>query len=176
MAGAGAGMNTAETGKRRLWKRYIVLLAMGMLLGGTAILIWHGHQLEKLMLKNRNLELENDRLEQIIENLKQSQRMAKQRQETVVEEVRVTILEPKPHAIIEAEVIRRMEKDLAALKGKKTEQVAEFHPLLHELLRRREYIVERNLVEVRLKTVVVSRVLHLYVTAEVKHGEVGQAG
>lgn len=167
---------TMETGKKRLWKRYIVLFVWGVLAGGAAILFWYGHQLEELMLQNTNLALEKERLIEEVENLKQTQKVARKRQEMVIEEIRVTILDAKPQqAIIEAEVIRRIEKDLAQLKGKKTEQVAELHPLLHELLRRREYVVERNMVEVRLKTAVISRVLQLYVTAEIKHGEVGQA-
>jgi hypothetical protein len=177
MAGAGKGVNTVKTGKKRLWKRYVVLFALGSLLGGAAVLFWYGHELEELMLQNTNLTLENERLMEEMENLKQSQKVARKRQEMVIEEIRVTVLDAKPQqAIIEAEVIRRIEKDLAQLKGKKTEQVAELHSLLHELLRRREYFVERNMVEVRLKTAVISRVLHLFVTAEIKHGEVGQAG
>ncbi|WP_204518589.1 hypothetical protein [Brevibacillus fulvus] len=159
-----------QRGKIRYWKRYFSLLMIGVCLGGAGMIFWYGHQLEELMLENRSLKLVNERLYKDLASLKQTQKAAQKRQDAVIELIRVQIDEPKPHAIIETEVIRRLEKDLAPLKGKKAEQLVELPPLLHELLRRREYVIEGNMVEVRLKTVViVSRVLSLTVTAEVKH-------
>jgi hypothetical protein len=152
----------------RLWKRYVVLLVIGGLLGGAVLLFWFGKKMEDLMLENRNLKLLNERHVEEIEGLKHSQRVAKKKLDQTIEEIRVTVLDPKPHPLVEMEVIGQLEKDVSHLKGKKTDQVAEFHPILHEMLRRREYIVQGKVVEVRLKTVVIGRVLHLFVTAEVK--------
>jgi len=161
-------MKTADSQNPRLWQRYLSLLLMGGFMGGSGVLLWYGHQMEEQMLINRNLRLWNERLTEEVEMLKQSQRAAQRRQDAVIEELRVTVLEPRPHAYIETEVIRQVEKDLAPLKGKKMEQVADMHPILHELLRRREYIIEGKVVEVRLKTAVISRALHVFVTAELK--------
>lgn len=166
-------MSRNESSAQKNWKRYFVFFVLGMLVGGAAIVFWTGHQLEELMSLNKTLVVENERLASEVQNLKQTQKASKKRQDPIVEEIRVIVLDPKPHAIIEAQVIRRLEKDLNALKGKKTEQIGELHPLIHELLRRREYVIERNMAEVRLKTVVISRVLQLYVTVTVKPGEVG---
>lgn len=146
----------------------MAILLLGGLIGAVIVVFVYGYNLEKQMLMNRNLKLLNERYTEEIEGLKLSQKVAKKKQEMVIEEIKVTVLDPKPHAIIVAEVVRFLEKDVSQLKGKKTEQVADVHLLLHEMLRRREYIVERKMVEVRIKTVVISRVLHLYVTAEVK--------
>jgi len=152
----------------RRWKRYVVLLIIGALMGGAGVLVWFGKKMEDLMLINRNLKLLNERHVEEIEELKHSQRAAKKKLDQTIEEIRITVLDPKPHPLIETEVIGQMEKDVSHLKGKKIEQVAEFHPMLHEMLRRREYIVQGKVVEVRLKTVVIGRVLHLFATAEVK--------
>lgn len=168
-------MKANGTGARKSWKRYLVFFILGSLAGGAVVLFWSGHQLEELMSLNKTLVVENERLGMEVQNLKMTQKVSKKRQDPVVEEIRVTVVDPKPHAIIEAEVIRRLEKDLGALKGKKTEQIGEIHPLIHELLRRREYVIDRNLAEVRLKTVVVSRILQLFVTVTVKPGEVGKS-
>ncbi len=150
------------------WKRYLVLFLLGILVGGGVFLLLYGHEMEHLMLINRNLDLINERLQEEVENLKHSQRVARKRQEMQIEEIHVIVLDPKPNAFTEAEVIRKLEKDLAPLKGKKVDQVAEVHPILHEMLYRREYVIDGKMVEVRLKTAIISKVLKLYVTAQVK--------
>jgi hypothetical protein len=157
----------------RLWKRYVVLFLIGGLAGGAMVLFLFGHEMEDMILVNRNLKLLNERLLEEIEGLKQSERVAKKKREVILEEIRVTVLDPKPEPIFEAGVSRELEKDLVHLKGKKAEQVGEIHDLLHQMLRRREYIVEGKVVEVRVKTVVISRVLHLFVTAVVKPDVIG---
>lgn len=152
----------------RKWQRYVVLLVIGALLGGEGVVYVTGKKVERLMLEKRNLELLRERQLEEIEELKQSQRVAKKKLVQTIEEIAVTVLDPKPHPIIAADVIRQLEKDVSHLKGKKTDQVVDIHLLLHEMLRRREYIVEEKTVEVRLKTVAIGRVLSLFVTAEVK--------
>jgi hypothetical protein len=105
--------------------------------------------------------------------LKQSQRDSRKKQEAVIEEIRISVLDSKLHPTIEVQVVGQLEKDLASLKGKKTEQVAEVHQVLHEMLRRREYVLsDGTMAEVRIRTVVIGRTLHLFVTAEVKKEEV----
>ncbi len=152
---------------RRL--RYLAVFLLGVWAGGAGFLFWHGQQLEQLMLENRNLSLVNDRLREDIADLKQSQKAVKKSQQTEIEEIRVTVLDPKPDAFTEAEVIHRLQRDLDPVKGKRVEQVAEVHPLLHEMLKRREYVVEGKIAEVRLKTVFISRVLQLFVAVTVKN-------
>ncbi|MFY0544631.1 hypothetical protein [Brevibacillus sp. H7] len=152
----------------RLWKRYVVLIVIGGLLGGAGVALVSGKKLESYMLENRNLKLLKERHEEEIEGLKHSQRVAKKKLVQTIEEISVTVLDPKPHPIMEAEVIRQLEKDVIHLKGKKSDQITDIHLLLHEMFRRREYIVEGKTVEVRLKTVAIGRILHLIVTAEVK--------
>ncbi|WP_176560302.1 hypothetical protein [Brevibacillus dissolubilis] len=160
---------TAKPGRWGKWTRYIILFVFGAFAGGVLFLFLYGKEMEELMLENRNLYLLNERLLEDIDNLKQSQKVARKRQDLTIEEIKVTILDPKPNAFIETEVVRHLEKDLGVIKGKKTDQVAEVHGVLHEMLRRREYIVEGKMVEVRIKTLVISRTLHLFVTVEIEN-------
>ncbi|QQE75585.1 hypothetical protein KDJ56_06365 [Brevibacillus composti] len=157
--------------KIKLWKRYVALVMIGAILGGSATLFAYGREMEQMMLVRRSLELLNEKLMDENQRLKQSEKVARRKQEVLVEEIRVTVLETNLHETIQLEVARQLEKDLASLKGKKVEQVAEIQEMLHEMLRRREYIIEGTMVEVRVKTVAISRALHLFVTAEAKREE-----
>ncbi|MGF9906685.1 hypothetical protein [Brevibacillus fortis] len=165
--------------KVTLWKRYLALLLMGCVLGGTVILFTYGREMEQMMLIKKSLELQNKKLYEENLELKQNQRVYRKKQESVIEDVRASVLtadQKQPlHATIVVQVVDRVEKDLASLKGKKVEQVAEVHQVLHEMLRRREYILsDRTTVEVRIKTVVISRTLHVFVTADVIPDDVWQ--
>jgi len=158
---------------RQHWKRYVAIWVIGILLGGAAMLFMYGKEMEEMMLVKRSLEFQNKKLYEENLELKKSQNVARRKPTVGIEEVRVTVLDPKPHPTIEVQVVERMEQDLASLKGKKVEQVAEVHQVLHEMLRRREYVLpDRTMVEVRVKTVVIGRTLHLFVTAEVKKEDV----
>lgn len=159
-----------SAGNPRLLKRYAVLFVLGLFVGGGIFLLLYGRQMEHLMLINRNLELRIERQQEEIENLNQSQRNAKKRQDVIIQDIEVVILDPKPDAFTQTTVSRMLEKDLASLKGKKVDQVVGelLHPLLHEMLYRREYVVEGKIAEVRLKTAIVSRVIRLYVTVQIK--------
>jgi len=139
------------------------------------MLFMHGREMEEMMLVKKSLELQNKKLYEENQTLKKNQNVSRRKQETVIEEFRVTIMDPKPHPTIEVQIVEQMERDLASLKGKKIEQVAEVHQVLHEMLRRREYVLsDGSMSEVRIKTVVISRTLHLFVTAEVKTEDVWQ--
>ena len=151
------------------WLRYIALFLLGAWLGAAVILLQYGGKLEELMLINQNLILQNDRLRGEVESLKEAQRAERKRQEVLIEEIRIEVLEPKPDAYTQTEVTRRLEKDLDVLRGKKVEQVGEVQAILHEMLRRREYVVEGRIAEVRLKTAVISKIVRLYVTIESKN-------
>lgn len=158
---------------RKHWQRYVAIWVLGLLLGGTVVLFLHGKEMEEMMLVKKSLEFQNKKLYEENLELKKSQNVARRKQTVGIEEVRVTVLDPKPHPTIEVQVVEWMEKDLASLKGKKVEQVAEVHQVLHEMLRRREYVLpDRTMVEVRVKTVVIGRTLHLFVTAAVKKDDV----
>jgi hypothetical protein len=171
LAGAGAFMNA------RPWKRYVALVILGVLLGGASVLFLYGREMEQLMLIRQSLDLQNKKLYEENLELKKNQRIYRKKQDTIIEEIRISILDtnldsklPDPFKV---QVVDKMEKDLSSLKGKKIEQVAEVHQVLHEMLRRREYVLEdRTMVEVRIKTVVISRTLHVFVTAEVKKEDV----
>lgn len=143
--------------------RYAAIFLLGIIVGSIVVLFLFARNLEKQMITNRNLKLVNERQLEEIAGLKKSQNVEKKRQDDRIEEIRVTILDPKPDEIMTAELIRRLEKDMAPLKGKKAGQVAEFQPMLHEFLKKREYAIEGKKAEVQLKTVVISRVLHLFV-------------
>ncbi len=157
--------------KRFAWMRYVAVFMIGLVIGSSVFLIVYGQRMEQLMLFNRNMRLLNERLNDELDNLKRSQKVAKKRQDMVVEEIKVTIvdpIDPKMNEFTSAEVIRRLEVDLAQIKGKKVEQVGEFQSLIHEMLRRREYVIERKIAEARVKTVVISRVLHIFVTVQIR--------
>lgn len=171
LAGAGAFMNA------RLWKRYVALVILGVLLGGAIVLFLYGREMEQLMLIRQSLDLQNKKLYEENLELKKNQRIYRKKQDTIIEEIRVSILDTnldsKLPDTFKVQVVGKMEKDLSSLKGKKVEQVAEVHQVLHEMLRRREYVLEdRTMVEVRIRTVVISRTLHVFVTAEVKKEDV----
>lgn len=148
--------------------RYVVFFLFGVGSGWAIFLFLYAHQLEEQMIKNRNLQLVTDRYREEIDGLKQSQKAAKKKSDEMIEEIRITLLDPKPDELLSAEIIRRLEKDMAPLKGKKAGQVADFHPMLHELLKNREYVVEKKTIHIQLKTLVISRILHLYVTIRVE--------
>ncbi|MFJ9501109.1 hypothetical protein [Brevibacillus centrosporus] len=159
--------------KRAHWQRYVAIWVIGILLGGSTVLFLYGKEMEEMMLVKKSLEFQNKKLYEENQELKKSQNVSRRKQAVGIEEVRVTVMDPKPHPTIEVQVVEWMEKDLTSLKGKKVEQVAEVHQVLHEMLRRREYVLpDRTMVEVRVKTVVISRTLHLFVTAEVKPDDV----
>jgi hypothetical protein len=167
-------MTDRTKSNRKLWKRYIIIFLLGILSGGEGVLFYVGHRFEEMMVENRNLKILYERKVEEIENLKQSHRVARKKQESVIEEIGVTVLEPRPHQYIETQAISFIEKDLAPLKGKKWEQVADMHTILHELLYRREYIIDGKVVEVRLKTAVISpRSLYVLVTIQLKPEAVG---
>ncbi|MGG1663431.1 hypothetical protein [Brevibacillus sp. NRS-1366] len=158
-----------------LWKRYVALLLIGILLGATTILFLYGREKEELILVNKSLELQNRQLHEELQSMKENQRVSRRNQDLVIKEVRASVLvgEQKLHPTIEVQVVDHLEKDLASLKGKKVEQVAYVHQVLHEMLRRREYVLsDGTMVEVRIKTVVISQTLHVFVTAEVKKEDV----
>ncbi|MGD8192263.1 hypothetical protein ACQCN2_20020 [Brevibacillus ginsengisoli] len=156
--------------KRTHLKRYTVLFVLGVLLGIGIFLLLYGREMEHLMLIKRNLELRIERQQEVIDKLNQSQRVAKKRNDVIIEGIQVVIVDPKPDPFTQTTVARLIEKDLASLKGKKVDQVVGelLHPLLHEMLYRREYVVEGRIAEVRLKTAIVSRVILLYVTVKIK--------
>lgn len=156
----------------KVWKGYISMFVIGSLIGGASILFVYGREMEEMMLLTKSMEMQNKKLYEENQSLKQSQTDTRKKQEAVIEEIRVSVLDPKPHPTIEVQVVDQMEKDLASLKGKKIEQVAEVHQVLHEMLRRREYVLsDGTMAEVRIRTVVIGRTLHLFVTAEVKKEE-----
>lgn len=158
---------------KKPWKRYVAVLIIGSLLGGATVVFIHGKRMEDMMLVNQSLQLLSDKLKKENDALKRSQQVSRKKLEFVIEEVRVTVLDPKPHPTIEVQVVDQMEKDMALLKGKKVDQVGEVHDVLHGMLRRREYVLkDGSMVEVRVKTVVISRTLRLFVTAEVKKEDV----
>ncbi len=158
----------AASEKRKYGQRYLALFLLGMLAGGAGVLIWQGNELEKIMKRDQLLSAENARLRETIEDMKQLQKVAKKKQDVIIEEIKVVVLPPRPHEVIETAAIRLIEKDLAPLKGMKTRTVTDMSQILHELLYRREYLIDGKTIEVRLKTVYLSSVLEVYVTMELK--------
>jgi len=159
--------------KRNSWKSAVAMFVIGSMVGGAAILFLYGREMEEMMLLTKSLKLQNEKLYEENQSLKQSERNYRRKQEAVIEEIRVSVMDPKPHPTIEVQVVGELEKDLASLKGKKIEQVAEVHQVLHEMLRRREYVLsDGTMAEVRIKTAVIGRTLHLFVTVEVKKEDV----
>ncbi|WNC13237.1 hypothetical protein [Brevibacillus brevis] len=158
---------------RKHWKRYIAIWMIGILLGGATVLFLYGKEMEEMMLVKKSLEFQNKKLFEENQELKNKQKESRRKQEVGIDTVRVTVLDSNLHPTIQVQVVELVEADLASLKGKKVEQVAEVHQVLHEMLRRREYVLpDRTMVEVRVKTVVISRTLHVFVTAEVKKDDV----
>lgn len=143
----------AASDKRKVGQRYLALFLLGMLAGGAGVLFWQGNELESIMKENHLKTAENARLKETIEDMKQLQKVAKKKQDITIEEIKVFVLPPRPHEYIETSTIRLIEKDLAPLKGMKTRTVTDMSQILHELLYRREYVIDGKTVEVRLKTV-----------------------
>ncbi|WP_147512900.1 hypothetical protein [Brevibacillus massiliensis] len=129
----------------------------------------YAERLENLMKANELLSLHNEQLLQDIEILRNTNKAERKKRELVIEEIEATVEEPKPNAFIEAALIRKLKSDLAPLKGKKVEQFSDMHVILHELLERREYVIDGKVVEVKLRSVIISRILQLFVTVRVKN-------
>jgi hypothetical protein len=161
-----------DAGKRSRWiKRYIALFLLGLMAGGAVVLIWQGKEMEAMLKTIHVQNVEIARLNEVIADMKQSQKVAKKKQDMIIEEIKVFVLDPRPHEYIETSTIRLIEKELAPLKGMRTRTVTDMHAIIHELLYRREYRVDGKTVEVNLKTVYIESVLEVYVTIRLKPEE-----
>lgn len=160
---------------KKTWLSYLAAAMIGIWIGGAGFLFWYGQEMQSLMLTNFHLLTLNERLQEELAELKQTQNNARKKQEWIIEEIRVQVLDPKPDdEFTVTNVVRKLEKDVASLKGKKVDQVAEVHLILHEMLKRREYVVDNKVAEVHLKTAVISRTLQLFVTIETKNMDIGR--
>ncbi|MGG3874439.1 hypothetical protein [Brevibacillus laterosporus] len=159
--------------KVRRYLRYISLFILGGVVGGAIFLFLFIQRMEDLMLENKNLYVLNDRLQNEMDNLNELHKVARKKQNVVIEDVEITFLGQRPNTFVEEELKHSLEKDLAQLKRKKVEQVGEMHEILHELLQKKEYIIQGKVIEVNIKTLVISRVLHLYVVAKEQPKTIG---
>ncbi|WP_232700117.1 hypothetical protein [Brevibacillus daliensis] len=159
--------------KTRRYLRYTILLILGGIAGGVLFLIMFTYQIEELMLENRNLYLLTDRLQRDIKGMQDNKKNTRQRQQWIIEEIEITFLEPRPNKFLEADIKQAMIKDLSNLKGKKGEQMTEVQDLIHQMLERREYIIDGKVVEVRIKTLAIYHVLHLFVTVKEQPQTIG---
>ncbi|QOS99128.1 hypothetical protein JNUCC42_22560 [Brevibacterium sp. JNUCC-42] len=159
--------------KLRRYLRYISLFILGAIAGGAIFLFLFTQRMEDLMLENKNLYVLNDRLQSEMDSLNELHKVARRKQNVVIEDVEITFLGQRPNTFVEEELKHSLEKDLAQLKRKKVEQVGEMHELLHELLQKREYIIQGKVMEVNIKTLVISRVLHLYVMVKEQPKTIG---
>ncbi|WP_019122021.1 hypothetical protein [Brevibacillus massiliensis] len=145
------------------------MFLFGAIAGASMFQFLYAERLENLMKANELLSLHNEQLLQDIEILRNTNKAERKKRELVIEEIEATVEEPKPNAFIEAALIRKLKSDLAPLKGKKVEQFSDMHVILHELLERREYVIDGKVVEVKLRSVIISRILQLFVTVRVKN-------
>lgn len=140
--------------------RLIILFIFGMITGMIIFLFIYGQQLDKLIIKVRELENQNvEYLGQIV-TMEKTEKLLKTKRSTV----KTIEVHPKaPNPLIATEAKRLIMKDLSFLKDRPIEQVANFHQGLQLLLADRRYVIDNQTYTVHLKTLVVSETLHFYV-------------
>ncbi|WP_047153128.1 hypothetical protein [Aneurinibacillus tyrosinisolvens] len=144
--------------------RFIIVFIFGMIIGASVFLVLLGGQLDMLHLKIRKLESEN--VHYVEENilLKDLEKKMVQKQKTVVKEIKLHIT--APNGFIEAEIEKKMARDLIFLKGRPVEYVADFHAGLIMIITDRKYKIENQTYVVRPKILIIAPALQLYVNVE----------
>jgi hypothetical protein len=142
-----------------------MLFLLGMLAGMILQLFFHGQELERLHLKIDELKTENTKLQNDLNAYKEAEKKRSGKSQNVIEDIDI-IIESNSNDFIKLELIRRMDKELVHLKGQRIENVANLHRLLFTLYQDKKYVIDNATYKVRLQSLVISRVLTLYLRAD----------
>lgn len=141
--------------------RLIILFIFGMITGVIIFLFMYGQQLDRLLIRIRELENQNIQYLGQIVNMEKAEKLLKSQQKQTVKTIEI---HPKaPNAFIAAESTRLLMQDLSFLKNRPLEYVTNFHDGLQLMLAGRRYTIENETYSVQLKTLVISQTLHFYV-------------
>lgn len=154
-----------RSGYKRLI-RYEMVFFLGMLLGALIHLMFVGKELDKLYLTIDSLEHENAALEEENRKHKEEQKEGRLSRKPVVEDVEVHILDPKPDAFTESELIFLIKRDTKYLEGKTLDTVNELHLSVRQQFKDRTYTLKDRVVQTDLRTMSIYKTVHLYIYAK----------
>lgn len=146
--------------------RFILLYILGILTGMSVFLLIVGDEVDRLHLKIRKLEQEN--VEYVQENIeyKKIENSLIQKEKNVVKEIELHL--QTKDGFVEAELKKKLIKDLFFLKGKPLEYVAGFHEGIMMMVAERTYTINNRMYSLQLSTLVISPSLHMYIRVEEK--------
>ncbi|CEH31667.1 hypothetical protein AM501_03285 [Aneurinibacillus migulanus] len=144
--------------------RFILLYILGILTGMGVFLLIVGDEVDRLHLKIRKLEQEN--IEYVQENIeyKKIENSLIQKEKNVVKEIELHL--QTKDGFVEAELRKKLIKDLFFLKGKPLEYVAGFHEGIMMMVAERTYTIDNRIYSLHLSTLVISPSLHMYIRVE----------
>lgn len=144
--------------------RFILLYILGILTGMGVFLLIVGDEVDRLHLKIRKLEQEN--VEYVQENIeyKKIENSLIQKEKNVVKEIELHL--QTKDGFVEAELRKKLIKDLFFLKGKPLEYVAGFHEGIMMMVAERTYTIDNRMYSLHLSTLVISPSLHMYIRVE----------
>ncbi|XOS92111.1 hypothetical protein ACLMAB_27990 [Brevibacillus laterosporus] len=99
-----------QSPKLRRYLRYISLFILGATAGGAVFLFLFTQRMEDLMLENKNLYVLNDRLQNEMDSLNELHKVARKKQNVVIEDVEITFLGQRPNTFVEEELKHSLEK------------------------------------------------------------------
>jgi hypothetical protein len=148
------------------WIRYEMIFILGFIFGALFFLLFYGKELDRLHLEIRSLQNENNAYLEENRKLKENEIKAKQVKKMVVNDVVVHIIDPKPDAFIEAELIRLIERETKYLEGKSLESLNDLHLSVSQQFKDRTIKIGDRNVRTELKTMMIYKTVHLYFYAK----------
>lgn len=142
------------------------LLISGIIIGSALFLSIYHHQLNTLLIQNRELIAENDKLQQDNNTFKKTRN-----QQSTINQIDV-IVESSPQdpldKVTEQEIEKRVRNDLAVIKGQKIAVIAESPHVYQSLLSRRTYrgILDKDYIVNTKTLMLIQTELKVWVTAE----------
>ncbi|ERI08598.1 hypothetical protein HMPREF0083_03326 [Aneurinibacillus aneurinilyticus ATCC 12856] len=146
--------------------RFILLYILGILTGMSVFLLIVGDEVDRLHLKIRKLEQENVEYVQEKIEYKKIENSLIQKEKNVVKEIELHL--QTKDGFVEAELKKKLIKDLFFLKGKPLDYVTGFHEGIMMMVAERTYTINNRMYSLQLSTLVISPSLHMYIRVEEK--------
>ncbi|MCI1693533.1 hypothetical protein [Aneurinibacillus aneurinilyticus] len=132
----------------------------------SVFLLIVGDEVDRLHLKIRKLEQENVEYVQEKIEYKKIENSLIQKEKNVVKEIELHL--QTKDGFVEAELKKKLIKDLFFLKGKPLDYVTGFHEGIMMMVAERTYTINNRMYSLQLSTLVISPSLHMYIRVEEK--------
>lgn len=144
--------------------RFILLFVLGLLLGMCLLLLLVGDEVDRLHVKIRKLEQQNVEFAEEILEYKKLEKNLIQKDKQVVKNIELYL--SVDDEFVEAELKKKLSKDLYFLKGKPLDYVAGFHEGIISMVAERKYTLDNRMYALYLTTLVISPSLHLHIKVQ----------